>query len=166
MISRSLSPEFSPFTVGEDLTPLPDYKAPSTTSIDFSNLLSPPLLLREDLKSGCGGQLWPAGMVLAQQMLRYHRESLKNARMFVLAHNISTLLTNIYRLELGAGGGLVGLGVAMGCIIDHPIYITDQENMLELMAKNIELNGLESRAVPLVLNWSVASPLSKDIGLI
>ena len=56
-------------------------------------------------------------------------------------------------LELGAGGGLVGLGVALGCIVDNPIYITDQENMVSLMEQNIELNALESRVLPLVLNW-------------
>ena len=58
-------------------------------------------------------------------------------------------------LELGAGGGLVGLGVALGCTVDKPIYITDQENMLSLMKQNIDLNGLQSRVVPLVLNWQV-----------
>lgn len=56
-------------------------------------------------------------------------------------------------LELGAGGGLVGLAIAMGCSVDHPIYITDQENMLELMGKNVALNTLESRVKGLVLNW-------------
>lgn len=66
--------------MGEDLTPLPTYKAAATTAISFSNLLEPPLKLHEDLKSGCGGQLWPAGMVLAQHMLRYHGKSLGNAR--------------------------------------------------------------------------------------
>jgi hypothetical protein len=81
MLSRSPSPEFSPLTIGEGITPLPTYKAASTTSINFANLLEPPLKLHEDLKSGCGGQLWPAGMVLAQQMLRYHRNTLKDARM-------------------------------------------------------------------------------------
>jgi methylase of polypeptide subunit release factors len=58
-------------------------------------------------------------------------------------------------LELGAGGGLVGLGVAMGCKVDWPIYITDQENMVDLMRKNIRLNSLESRVKELVLNWYV-----------
>lgn len=81
MLPRSPSPEFSPLAIGTDLTPLPTYKAPSTISINFSNLLEPPLKLHEDLKSGCGGQLWPAGMVLAHHMLRYHRNSLKDARM-------------------------------------------------------------------------------------
>jgi hypothetical protein len=82
MALRSPSPEFSPLAVGEDLTPLPAYKEASTTLVNFSNLLEPPLQLHEDLKSGCGGQLWPAGVVLAQHMLRYHKNSLKDARMF------------------------------------------------------------------------------------
>lgn len=83
MLSRSPSPEFSPLSIGEDFTPVPTYKAAATTSINFSNLLEPPLQLHEDLKSGCGGQLWPAGMVLAKQMLRYHGKSLKDARMYI-----------------------------------------------------------------------------------
>ena len=61
----------------------------------------------------------------------------------------------LIRIELGAGGGLVGLGVAIGSQLDRPIYITDQENMLSLMIQNISLNGLGSRVVPLVLNWQV-----------
>lgn len=81
--SRSSSPEFSPLAIGEDLTPLPEYKAAGSTTLDFSGFLSPPLKLHEDLKSGCGGQLWPAGMVLATHMLRHHGNSLKDAKMFV-----------------------------------------------------------------------------------
>lgn len=84
MLSRSPSPDFSPLSIGEDLTPLPVYKTASTTTVNFSNLLEPPLQLHEDLKSGCGGQLWPAGMVLAQHMLRYHRSLLYDARMYVI----------------------------------------------------------------------------------
>lgn len=59
----------------------------------------------------------------------------------------------LVRLELGAGGGLVGLGVAIGCQVDNPLYITDQENMFSLMGQNISLNNLESCVVPLILNW-------------
>jgi hypothetical protein len=165
MASRSPSPEYSPLTIGEDLTPVPAYKSASTNSIDFSGLLEPPLQLHEDLKSGCGGQLWPAGMVLAQQMLRYHRNSLKDARMSVLVYLIFQIekkppSTNYISLELGAGGGLVGLAVAQGCIIDRPLFITDQLNMVELMRKNITLNGLQSRVVELVLDWYVPKIVS------
>ena len=78
---RSPSPEFSPLAIGVDFTPLPIYKTAATAVIDFDKLLDPPLLLHEDLKSGCGGQLWPAGIVLAEHMLRYHKDALKTARM-------------------------------------------------------------------------------------
>jgi protein N-lysine methyltransferase METTL21A len=159
MASRSSSPEFSPLSIGEDFTPVPTYKTASTTSIDLSGLLELPLQLHEDLKTGCGGQLWPAGMVLAQQMLRYHRKSLRDARMWVIFFFTTFRLVaklTLGSLELGAGGGLVGLAVAMGCQIDNSIYITDQETMFELMGKNIALNGLESRVKELVLNWYVS----------
>lgn len=80
---RSASPEFSPLAFGEDLAPLPEYKPAGTTEVDFAGLLGEPLKLHEDLTSGCGGQLWPAGMVLAKHMLRYHRDRLQHARMSV-----------------------------------------------------------------------------------
>ena len=80
---RSPSPEFSPLAIGEDFSPLPAYKAAGDTALDFGGLLAEPLKVHEDLKSGCGGQTWPAGMVLARHMLRYHRDELKNARMLV-----------------------------------------------------------------------------------
>ncbi|AEO55864.1 hypothetical protein MYCTH_2124828 [Thermothelomyces thermophilus ATCC 42464] len=143
---RSPSPEFSPLAFGEDLAPLPEYKAAGTTEVDFSGLLGEPLKLHEDLKSGCGGQLWPAGMVLAKHMLRYHRERLQSARI----------------LELGAGGGVVGLTVAKGCArLDHPLYLTDMVEMEPLMRQNISLNGLEDRVKARVLNWG--EPLSQEV---
>ena len=73
--------------MGEDLTPLPEYKAATTTVLDFDGLLPEPLKLHEDLKTGCGGQLWPAGMVLAKHMLRYHKDKLEKSRMWVLPNH-------------------------------------------------------------------------------
>ncbi|KAK8069546.1 hypothetical protein PG994_006162 [Apiospora phragmitis] len=143
--SRSPSPEYSPLAIGTDLAPLQELKAAATTNLDFSGLLSDAIQLHEDLKSGNGGQAWPAGMVLAKHMLRYHRHNLKNSRI----------------LELGAGGGLVGLGVASGCDIAQPVYVTDQVNMLLLMEKNVALNKLGSRVQPAVLNWG--EPLGADV---
>lgn len=84
-MARSPSPEFGPLAFDEDLTPLPEYKAARTTALDFSGLLTEPLKLHEDLTSGCGGQLWPAGVVLAKHMLRYHGEKMRHARMSVTA---------------------------------------------------------------------------------
>ncbi|KAK1979610.1 putative methyltransferase-domain-containing protein [Colletotrichum cereale] len=143
---RSPSPDFSPLAIGEDLTPLPAYKAAQTSSYDICGLLSTPLKLHEDLTSGCGGQTWPAGMVLTKHMLRYHREALKGAKI----------------LELGAGGGLVGLAVALGCELQQtPLYLTDQDEMFELMGKNTELNNLQHKVKPMVLNWG--GPLAKEV---
>ncbi|KAF7552310.1 hypothetical protein G7046_g7446 [Stylonectria norvegica] len=118
----------------EDLTPLPSLKAAGNTHIDFDGSLSLPLMLHEDVRTGCGGQTWPAGMVLGKHMLR---------------------------LELGAGGGLVGLAVALGCGVQSPLYLTDQDEMLKLMQRNIELNHVETRAEAMVLNWGEA--LSKQV---
>lgn len=77
------SPELSPLDMGENLAPLPAYKAAATAGFDFDGLLAKPLRLHEDLTSGCGGQTWPAGMVLGKHMLRYHREGLRESRMWV-----------------------------------------------------------------------------------
>ncbi|TIC92661.1 Protein-lysine N-methyltransferase EFM6 [Colletotrichum higginsianum] len=143
---RSPSPEFSPLAIGEDLTPLPAYKVAQTSSYNICGLLSTPLKLHEDLASGCGGQTWPAGMVLTKHMLRYHRAALKGARI----------------LELGAGGGLVGLAVALGCELQQtPLYLTDQDEMFELMGRNTELNNLQNKVKPFVLNWG--GPLAQDV---
>lgn len=57
------------------------------------------------------------------------------------------------RLELGAGGGLVGLAVARGCRPDSRLVISDQAEMFSLMEHNIALNGLQDRARAMVLNW-------------
>lgn len=66
---------------GQDLVEARLQRASSTTNIDFDGLLDPPLVLHEDLAGGCGGQLWPAGMVLAKYLLR-HQELVKDKTMF------------------------------------------------------------------------------------
>ncbi|PYH97746.1 hypothetical protein BO71DRAFT_317855 [Aspergillus ellipticus CBS 707.79] len=131
------------FNINESLVPVRDLKAASQRSISFDGLLQSPLILQEDLKEGCGGQLWPAGMVLSKYLLRQHRSSFINKTI----------------VELGAGGGLVGLAVASGCHIgSQPVYITDQTPMLPLMETNIKLNGLSSIAAAAVLNWGEPLP--------
>ena len=69
---------------GEELVDLPVIKAASTSVIDFDGLLESPLKLHENLKEGCGGQPWPAGLVLARYMLRKHKGALRGKTMFVL----------------------------------------------------------------------------------
>lgn len=85
-VERSVSPEYNPLDIGIDHTPLPVYKAAGTKEIDFDGLLSPPLKLHEDLAGGCGGQLWPAGMVLSKYMLREHREDMENGTVYAFSH--------------------------------------------------------------------------------
>lgn len=83
MSSPQLSPVLSPVDFSEDFAPLPLMKAKGVTEVDFDGFLSQPLRLLEDVKTGCGGQTWPAGMLLAKHMLRYHRDRLGSARMLV-----------------------------------------------------------------------------------
>jgi len=64
------------------------------------------------------------------------------------------------RLELGAGGGLVGLAVALalGELSNAHIEITDQIQLLPLMEHNIKLNHLAPGFVSAsVLDWGEAS---------
>ncbi|RAH74674.1 uncharacterized protein BO66DRAFT_388149 [Aspergillus aculeatinus CBS 121060] len=129
--------------VDESLVPVRDIKQASQSNVDFDGLLATPLLLQEDLKEGCGGQLWPAGMVLAKYLLRQHRFSLANKSI----------------IELGSGGGLVGLAIARGCQIGpSPVFITDQAPMLSLMETNIKLNNLSDLVTANILNWGEPIP--------
>ena len=79
--SRSPSPDLVPTEVSADLTPLPELKTAGNANIDFDGYLTKPLKYHEDVRNGCGGQTWPAGMVLGKQMLRYHKDNLQEARM-------------------------------------------------------------------------------------
>ncbi|KAF1810249.1 hypothetical protein P152DRAFT_484052 [Eremomyces bilateralis CBS 781.70] len=129
-----------PFGFSEDLVPIRDNKAPGISKVDFDGRLEAPLQLYEDLSGGCGGQMWPAGMVLAEYILDHKQ-----------------LVEGCSILELGAGGGLTGLAVATGCPTSGPLYITDQAVMLPIMQKNIELNGL-SLVTAVEYNWGAPAP--------
>ncbi|KAK2750212.1 hypothetical protein FQN55_002357 [Onygenales sp. PD_40] len=131
-----------PFAISESLVPLRENKTAATAYLSLDGLLDPPLKIKEDLKEGCGGKLWPAGMVLARYMLRKHHSNLAGKTI----------------VELGAGGGLVGLAVARGCSVDSPIYITDQIPMLSLMQDNVRLNGFSDIVHPAVLDWGEPIP--------
>lgn len=69
---KSSSPEDDPLLGFESLVPVHANRVPTNRAVSFDNLLEPPLLLHEDIKEGCGGQLWPAGIVLAKYLLRHH----------------------------------------------------------------------------------------------
>jgi predicted nicotinamide N-methyase len=136
------SEENEVFGVSQDLVPSAFIRSAGVSEIDFDGLLTPALKLEEDLKNGCGGQLWPAGMVLSKYMLRKHRDDVAGKEM----------------VELGAGGGLVGLAVAIGCKVDTMLHITDQKPMFELMRRNIALNGLQARVSASIYDWGVPTP--------
>ncbi|KAJ5281353.1 hypothetical protein N7478_006725 [Penicillium angulare] len=147
-MDRSVSPESSDsdgLRVSISLAPPRLNKTAETTSLDFDGRLTEPLLLKEDLKNGCGGQLWPAGMVLANYLLDRHPEDLANKSI----------------VELGSGVGLVGLAVARGCKTKGPLYITDQQPMFDLMKDNIQLNDLDTAVSASILNWG--EPIPKQI---
>lgn len=80
-----LSPPSSPDALrpNDSLAPPRELKAAVTTEVSFDGLLKEPLLLKEDLKDGCGGQLWPAGMTLAKYLLSRHAADLSNKTMWV-----------------------------------------------------------------------------------
>jgi hypothetical protein len=82
------SEENDVFGVSQELVPPAPIKSAGVSLIDFDGLLSPPLKLHEDLKRGCGGQLWPAGMVMGKYMLRKHRSDLKGKTMYVRMRTI------------------------------------------------------------------------------
>lgn len=83
MSAQATSPPSSPekdfFAFGEDYIKSPEHIPATIEAVDFDRLLDEPLLLHQDLASGCGGMLWPAGMRLAKYLLRMKREEMRNA---------------------------------------------------------------------------------------
>lgn len=73
----------SVFDVSESLVPPRDIQSAGVSTVSFDGLLSEPLLLREDSKEGCGGRLWPAGILLSKYLLRNHRSNLSDKSMSV-----------------------------------------------------------------------------------
>ncbi|KAI5784666.1 putative methyltransferase-domain-containing protein [Geopyxis carbonaria] len=134
--------------LGSDLVAPAPILRPRTTETDFGGLLDTHLKLHEDLAKGCGGQIWPAGEILTKYLLRRYKNgenSLKGKRI----------------VELGAGGGLVGLAVAAGCDLEgSELYITDMHAMIDLIHKNLELNDMQNKKEVKVelLDWANPAP--------
>lgn len=72
----STSSQNDVFAIDETVVPSRNHKVAAVASVTFDGLLNPPLCLHEDLKEGCGGQLWPAGVLLSKYMLTYHKTDL------------------------------------------------------------------------------------------
>lgn len=75
-LHSSTSSQNNVFAFDEAVVPTRTQKVAGTTEVPFEGLLDPPLLLHEDLAEGCGGQLWPAGMLLSKYMLKHHKNDL------------------------------------------------------------------------------------------
>ncbi|KAI9805581.1 MAG: hypothetical protein M1825_000832 [Sarcosagium campestre] len=131
------------FSISEDLVPSRPARVSSTSHLDFEGLLSfQPLQLHQDSGPGCGGQAWPSGMVMARHLLgTLDPEELKGQTV----------------VELGAGGGLVGLALALHSP-KTTVHITDLPSMLPLLQLNVTLNKLESRVQASVLSWGDPIP--------
>lgn len=76
------------FGIGEDLVPVRELKQKGIMEVDFDGLLKTPLKLEEDLKEGCGGMLWPAGMVLSKYLLRQDPSLFKTKSMYACAKTL------------------------------------------------------------------------------
>ncbi|KAI5195289.1 hypothetical protein AUEXF2481DRAFT_84244 [Aureobasidium subglaciale EXF-2481] len=130
------------FDIGEELVPVREQEHIGVMTVDFEGLLQTPLRLEEDLTKGCGGMLWPAGMVMAKYLMRQDRDLFRDKTI----------------VELGAGGGLVGLAVALGYRLNQPLHLTDQIPMFSLMQRNIALNNLQDRVKPSIYDWGGPIP--------
>ena len=75
--------------IDEGLIQSRDRMIPSITTIDLDGLLLLPLKLQEDTKDGCGGQVWPAGTVLAKYMVRKYSHEPLMKNMFVCSQTLS-----------------------------------------------------------------------------
>ncbi|KAI9701529.1 MAG: hypothetical protein M1836_001585 [Candelina mexicana] len=131
------------FAISEELIQSPTHKHANTSVIDFDGLLTTPLSLHEDLTEGCGGQLWPAGMVLARYMLQQNKDAYIAG---LSAHLRIDLPDKVLTIE-------GSLAIATGCNFQEPLYITDQKPMLALMQQNVRLNNLDACVLPAVLDW-------------
>ncbi|KAI9495872.1 putative methyltransferase-domain-containing protein [Zychaea mexicana] len=140
VISNSSSNDNDPFRrldfVGSN--PIPAYGAVSNSKFD---LLPQGVQLAEDLRGGCGGRIWEAATVLIDYLL-WKNKQLND-----------TLFKGQKVIELGAGTGLVGLAVALGCPSLDNMVLTDQIPMMRLMQQNIGLNNVQDKVEASVLDW-------------
>ena len=69
-------------SISEDLVPSTVVIPSQEVTIAFDGLLNPPLVLQTN-ETECGGKLWPAGMVLAEYLLRNKMDEIRGKKMFV-----------------------------------------------------------------------------------
>ncbi|KAI9269267.1 putative methyltransferase-domain-containing protein [Phascolomyces articulosus] len=121
-----------------DSNPVPNYGTVSKITYD---MLPGGVELAEDLRGGCGGRIWEAATVMIDYLLW------KNKQVEY------TLFKGRKVLELGAGTGLVGLALALGCSNLDNMVLTDQIPMMNLMQQNIQLNRVQDKVEAKILDW-------------
>ena len=84
--------KLSLLSISEDLVPSTVETPSQQMVLAFDGLLSPPLVLQTN-ETECGGKLWPAGMVLAQYLLRNRMDEMDGKKMFVRS-DVSSSLTH------------------------------------------------------------------------
>ncbi|KAK9364570.1 putative methyltransferase-domain-containing protein [Lipomyces kononenkoae] len=115
--------------------------------------------------AGCGGKLWPAGELLSRYLISARENETYLAHEAVWKESAKR---KIKIIELGSGTGLVGLALGNAYnLATRPrtvedvgvdIVITDQANMLSLMADNVELNDLQGIVSAEILDWGADLP--------
>lgn len=105
------------------------------------------LVVKQDAQNGCGGLVWPAGKALANWILQKEQST-------------PGFLRDKSIIELGSGGGVVGLALALNLDLGNGhIVITDQKCMLPLMEANIALNHLQNSHITAAeLDWGSDVP--------
>ncbi|KAF9960408.1 Methyltransferase-like protein 21D [Mortierella alpina] len=122
---------------------------------EFNDYSVPALEVDEDpsgqLRGGVGSTIWDAAIVLAKYLER--------CELLTLAAAPSSRSFNI--LELGAGTGIVGLAAARILSsrgVKASIVLTDKENCMPLLQRNIEKNPSSDIDVKAqMLDWEILS---------
>ena len=89
-MTSDLAEELSLLSVSEDLVPAPFQTPSQEVTLAFQGYLDPPLILQTN-ETECGGKLWPAGMVLAEYILRNKMAEMEGKEMFVRSSHILSL---------------------------------------------------------------------------
>lgn len=108
--------DLSILSISEELVPSTVERPSQEVVLTFEGLLNPPLVLQTNEKE-CGGKLWPAGMVLAEYLLRNKMDEIENKKMFVCS-KISLLLAHVrMRVSCYADQPLTGLSSAQAAAL-------------------------------------------------
>lgn len=137
-----------------ELTPSRPVEHLGDSDLSFGGKLQPALKIHEDGgESGCGGKVWIAGELLCEFLLE---KSDSNGVLSKWQHEKDSQIPLQTVLELGSGTGLVGLCLGMMCKFrceDSQIYITDIDQLVPLMERNIELNKIQNNVIAKKLWW-------------